>query len=372
MATSNVDNGVEELVDLFNHALYVLLNFPVGKRDYFKSLVKRNVVSDYTKNVVRDLVSQLSSRFGIHIETKCVFCALEEAHNFLSLRFEARSDTVSNIDPCGVGASSFPGNILLRYLDKRFFKDKFPSSKLVFIGSVGDGTFLPEWSDIDCLLFLGTKEVNCQKLKELQTEVVKLRGFLSLIDPMQDHGVFCLSPFSTEHYSQKFMPISVIESGFSYPGGSHVQVVMEDREDAKSKVFSQVVVTPILDNSFGVPMTRGQYRFLLHRIFLMPTLFYQARGVYLTKPSGLLAIRRDKEHIDWRFLDVASDKRYSWSGPRHYRFFASFFVGLVPFLMCEMLRWIYGHKRLSSDEAVEAKKLFLSYKSAVLQLNNEV
>ena len=111
---------------------------------------------------------------------------------------------------------------------------------------------------------------------------------------------------------------------------------------------------------------------LLHRIFLMPTLFYQARGVYLTKPSGLLAIRKDKEHIDWRFLDVASDKRYSWSRRRHYRFFASFFVGVVPFLMCEMLRWIYGHKRLSSDEAVEAKKLFLSYKSAVLQLNNEV
>ena len=159
------------------------------------------------------------------------------------------------------------GDTLLSYLDKRCFKDKFPSSKLVFVGSVGDGTFLSEWSDVDCLLLLGPSEVNCKKLKELQTEIVRLRGFLSLIDPLQDHGVFCLSPFSAGHYSQKFMPISAIENGFCYPVGSNVQVSIGDEGDVKSKVFSEVIVSPILDDSFVVPITRGQYRFLLHRIF---------------------------------------------------------------------------------------------------------
>ena len=58
------------------------------------------------------------------------------------------------------------------------FQRQVSSSKLVFVGSVGDGTFLSEWSDVDCLLLLGPSEVNCKKLKELQTEIVRLRGFV--------------------------------------------------------------------------------------------------------------------------------------------------------------------------------------------------
>ena len=107
MVTSNVYNGVKELADSFNHALYVLLNFPVGRRDFVKSLVKRNVVSDHTKNVVKDFVSQLNARFGVHIESACVFCALEEAHRLLSQRFGVQCYNVSNITPFGIGASSF-------------------------------------------------------------------------------------------------------------------------------------------------------------------------------------------------------------------------------------------------------------------------
>ena len=41
---------------------------------------------------------------------------------------------------------------------------------------MGDGTFLSEWSDADCLLLLGPSEVNCKKLKS-STEIVRLRGF---------------------------------------------------------------------------------------------------------------------------------------------------------------------------------------------------
>ena len=123
MVTSNVYNGVKELADSFNHALYVLLNFPVGRRDFVKSLVKRNVVSDHTKNVVKDFVSQLNARFGVHIESACVFCALEEAHRLLSQRLVCNVTTFLTI-PFGIGASSFP-DTLLSYLDKRCFKDKF-------------------------------------------------------------------------------------------------------------------------------------------------------------------------------------------------------------------------------------------------------
>ena len=114
--------------------------------------------------------------------------------------------------------------------------------------------------------------MNCKKLKELQTEIVRLRGFLSLIDPLQDHGVFCLSPFSAGHYSQKFMPISAIENGFCYPVGSNVQVSIGDEGDVKSKVFSEVIVSPILDDSFVVPITRGQYRFCYTEFFNASTI----------------------------------------------------------------------------------------------------
>ena len=46
-----------------------------------------------------------------------------------------------------------------------------------------------------------------------------------------------------------------------------MQVSIGDEGDVKSKVFSEVIVSPILDDSFVVPIMRGQYRFLLYRIF---------------------------------------------------------------------------------------------------------
>ena len=123
---------------------------------------------------------------------------------------------------------------------------------------------------------------------------------------MQDHGVFTYHHFQLDiiHKSLCLFPLS--RTGFAILSDQMCKFRLGMKGSQKQS-FSEVIVSPILDDSFVVPITQGVRFCPLN--FLMPALFYQSKSVYLTKPSGLLNIRKDKEHIDWRFIDVASDKR---------------------------------------------------------------
>ena len=218
------------------------------------------------------------------------------------------------------------------------------SVSIIPICSLVDDGFVEEWSDVDCMLYLEESCFEPSKLRKIQAEVIKLKSSFSFIDPMQDHGLFSITDIDLMSYSENRMPISVLSLGYAYPH----KIEFSFRCDTSNEEIRQKELIHFLKNEIlileNLKYNYANFRYLLHRVFLFPSLYYQYHGLTLYKPIAI-AKYIEESRYNLGYFQCACEFYNNFHLKRNYRSYISInilrkFTFIAPFF----LRFFYSIK----------------------------
>lgn len=223
----------------------------------------------------------------------------------------------------------------------------------ILIGSMADGKYIWEWSDYDAVIFLNDNELSPNKLEQLKNKIFKIKCLLYYIDPFQDHGFFVFSNIHKNFYSESFMPITVLENG------SHLFNNELKLKIIESLYFNSVPIFRTLNKSLQssnlVFKSYENYRLLLHRLYMAPSLILQSTNNHLYKPEAIKNINDHFKDTDLSYFSELENIYTKFSFRRYYRFILPFsLLYLFPFIIPYLLRKWYS---IFSVPDMSAKKV---------------
>lgn len=185
---------------------------------------------------------------------------------------------------------STPYFFTLRKLSRSVKADLVKYIKTFFIhGSLATMDFVPGFSDLDTYAIV-KKEIclNAKKLNEFREKLVNARKFLIEVDPLAHHGFIFCAEQNLDYYPQHFLPVAVLHYAKVLYGSE--QITFNIRDSAKEakenfyhyyKIFQNIAETGIIKNKPGSRIY--QLKWFVSMLLLMPSLYLQAKGIYLYK-----------------------------------------------------------------------------------------
>jgi hypothetical protein len=172
------------------------------------------------------------------------------------------------------------------------------------------------YSDLDTL-FLIRNDVaeDPSSLRELSHLFIKSKKYLYRFDPCQHHGHFFLVESELEFYNQSFLPLSVIKLSTSILGRKktiHFKI-RDSREEARSRFLaSKGLVKKYMENP--EKLNNLYYlKLLLSHFMMLPVLFLQLHGEYISKKDSFDVLRKRIPQNIWAVVDRVSEIRTNWS-----------------------------------------------------------
>ncbi len=184
-----------------------------------------------------------------------------------------------------------------------------PYLRTFFIhGSLATMDFVPGFSDLDTLLVLKQEIcINSQRLENLRQKIQAAKKMLRVVDPLEHHGFIFSNEQNLNYYPQHYLPITVLRYAKVLGGTRSLTFNLRDSsEEAKENfyhyynIFKEIAKTGVIKNKPGGP--EYQLKWFVSMLLLMPSLYLQAKGIYLYKKYSFDLVRHP-------FLDKLQNAR---------------------------------------------------------------
>lgn len=174
---------------------------------------------------------------------------------------------------------------------------------LIVFGSVADRTETG-FSDVD-LLWIYPDDL---PKRYITNTFMRLSKVILKYDHLQHHGPFISSGTSIKVKSP--LPPEAIKNGVVLRGKSIVE--MGGWSDGRDVLIRLVNSVKRLSDS--PPNNLYDLKSFMSWLFLIPTLSFRVKGVYLTKPEAIYRVEEISDH--WHIIEIASYIRKKWIRPR--------------------------------------------------------
>ncbi len=172
------------------------------------------------------------------------------------------------------------------------------------------------YSDLDTLFIIKQAVMeDFQKIKLLENLFLESLKYLYNFDPFQHHGHFYLIESELKYYNQSYLPISAIELSKCILGnGSTLTLHLRDCHEESRKRFIQsagFVLRYCSDYSNKTIQPYQLKKFLSH-LMILPVLFLQLNGMYVSKKESFKIIRSRIPEDIWQIMEFVSTLRQQW------------------------------------------------------------
>ena len=181
-------------------------------------------------------------------------------------------------------------------------------------GSLATNDFVKGWSDCDTLLVI-SKEASQdpEKLLSLRKRIFHMRRFFLKIDPLQHHGCMVISEHDFFNYSQAYFPLPL----FSYAKSlseDNVSLIHQREMGPQryEKLYWFVEHFRRMKREGRSSLGSYEAKSLLHLIALFPSLYLQAKEVYVYKKFSFEMARKDFHKEVWRPIETMTKIREGW------------------------------------------------------------
>ncbi len=186
---------------------------------------------------------------------------------------------------------------------------------IIIHGSYGDETATP-FSDLDLTVRLQacTLEMESHRRQLRNWFKTQLFPLILTADPLQHHGPFLLWPRLANAYNPAILPCAAYESSWSIRGAPLTFRLIPCGTE-ESLYALQSTLSSLLDDEraffrHGVsPFTIKRH---LSNFFLLPPLYLQSQGIYLSKRDSILKLIDQKHPPIAEAMAVASELRDNW------------------------------------------------------------
>ncbi len=173
-----------------------------------------------------------------------------------------------------------------------------------------------EYSDLDTL-FIIKQEVleDPNKIKELERFFIKSTKYLYEFDPLQHHGHFFLTESDLKYYDQAILPLSAIRLSTSILGrGNSLTFYVRDSEQESELRFidSIKIVCRYIKEDISRLNTPYHLKGFLSHFMILPVLFLQRRGEYVSKKDSFEILKERIPPGIWRCMEQVSEIRRNW------------------------------------------------------------
>jgi hypothetical protein len=176
------------------------------------------------------------------------------------------------------------------------------------------------FSDLDgAVLLAPAAEQDPGALARVARSITASAQLLLARDALQHHGWLVFAPFLLEAYPEDMLPLESLREGIVLFGQDRLVVrPLRCSIAARRRLWSMVQVFRTLRNAGAVtrPHSPHDDKMLLSQFMLLPALFAQATGRYVSKRSSFSLVRGEHPDLPWDIIDAASALRMSWTQPR--------------------------------------------------------
>jgi len=210
------------------------------------------------------------------------------------------------------GSKFAPINEFCRYVKKKlepYLIDAYLHGSL----STMDYT---EYSDLDTL-FIIKQEVleDPNKIKELERLFIKSTKYLYEFDPLQHHGHFFLTESDLKYYDQAILPLSAIRLSTSIleRGNSLTFYVRDSKHESEIRFIDSIrTVRRYIKKDISRLNTPYYLKGFLSHFMILPVLFLQLRGEYVSKKDSFEILKERIPHGIWQCMEQVSEIRRNW------------------------------------------------------------
>ena len=182
-------------------------------------------------------------------------------------------------------------------------------------GSLATKDYVKGWSDADTLAVVSKEAIeNPEKLLGLRIKMYYMRHFLYMIDPLQHHGSIIISQYDLDNYCKVYFPVEIFKyakSFFKEDGISKIRV-RDCSSESLAKLFWFVNYFRRINIQKSYNMSSYDAKNLLHCITLFPTVYLNAKGIFVYKRLSFEMAKKDFKKEAWEVIDYASSIRRNW------------------------------------------------------------
>ena len=182
-------------------------------------------------------------------------------------------------------------------------------------GSFATKDYIKGWSDVDTLAIVSKETINNpNKLLELRKKMFYIRHFLYKIDPLQHHGSIIISEYDLQNYCNVYFPVEIFKYSKSFfRDGIENLKLRKPYQEALAKLFWFVNYFRKLKIE-NKRMGSYEVKNLLHCITLFPSMYLNAKNIFIYKKFSFDIAKKDFKKKVWRVVDEASAIRRNWKG----------------------------------------------------------
>jgi len=156
--------------------------------------------------------------------------------------------------------------------------------------------------------------LDTQKLRELKRNIKEALKILLKFDNLQHHGFFIIPEGFLNYYPEDYLPIEVFKYAKTLNGTLKINIKSHRSTEQAKKSF-MTMASIFTENRFRKPRNLYQVKHILSQFMLLPTLYLQAKGVYVYKKFSFELVK--KEFPDtWWAMDEVSKIRRDWIRPK--------------------------------------------------------
>ncbi len=173
-----------------------------------------------------------------------------------------------------------------------------------------------EYSDLDTL-FIIKQEVleDPNRIKELERLFIKSTKYLYEFDPLQHHGHFFLTESDLKYYNQSFLPLTAIKLSTCILGkGENLTFYIRDSEQESEIRFIDSIKTVRRYITKDISRLNTPYylKGFLSHFMILPVLFLQLRGEYVSKKDSFEILKERVPPNLWRCMEQVGEIRRDW------------------------------------------------------------
>ena len=185
-------------------------------------------------------------------------------------------------------------------------------------GSCSFGNATP-FSDLDGVVILNHDVEACpQTLGQAAKKISRSTRLLTRRDPLQHHGWLVLAPFLLEAFPQGLLPLDALRESATVFGPTRLTFrPLNSRLIARRRLWRMVQVFRTLSagGSASPAIDLHQQKLLMSQFMLLPALYAQATGRYVSKRTSFQLVRQELPSAPWDAMDEISAVRKEWSQP---------------------------------------------------------
>lgn len=183
-------------------------------------------------------------------------------------------------------------------------------------GSIGNGEEV-NYSDLDCLLiFRNAVFQDRETLAAVCAKVFRASRFLTAYDALQHHGFFVLSETDLKYYPEVYLPLATFDDVKSIIPLDRHELSITARKLGGETDEAFYKMASVLSAKVPCINHRINYyrlKLLLSQVMLMPALYLNALGVFVSKRDSFsIASARFPADV-WGPIQTASAIRRSWA-----------------------------------------------------------